>query len=182
MCLFRKALAGLTVFVCLGAAVLHAQSRAERAENWWLAAASREHAAAMHQRQSTELMELGRTLKSHQHLYDEERRDQMNRAGDMEKRAGDLEGKAAKNFDMAQANWRRAAREYELLGEIERKDHAQSAMVLAKESAHVARKQQIHAFEEAALSYSDGNAGQPAKAAAASERAAQCRETLPSFP
>ena len=85
---------------------------------------------------------------------------------------------SSSNYDMAAANWLRAAQEYKRIEEAEKEKEVRAYNSLAVDRGVNAIERAAAAYELAAEAYAEKNAKQAAGAAGASEKAAGCREKL----
>lgn len=150
----------------------------DRIEEWERAAMNREIAAVTHQEQAETMLLQGAAFRIKEFTSDAERRDNLNRAGDLEIGAAGKAGAALGNFDRAAANWDKVAKEYAAIGDKKQETDARVMAMLARERGQACLKFTAEAYEHAAEAYSGPMANQLSKAAAASEAAATWRERL----
>jgi len=149
--------------------------RSEAAE-WETAARSRQATAASLEEQASELLRQAAEWRAKEYLYDTERRGNFSKAGDSEKKAGDCAEAAAANYRKEADNWLRAAAAHEAVPDARagEKARAESGRALAR--AANARDLALAHYGLAAEAFSEDNAAEPEKAAAAVTRAARLRE------
>ncbi|MFO7871510.1 MAG: hypothetical protein R6V03_08775 [Kiritimatiellia bacterium] len=145
---------------------------------WVRAAQNREWAADTCADEAETYLAYAEQLRKKEYLYEQERRSNMEKAGDAEKKAGSLLAKALRNYDRASVNWSRAEREYKTTAKSGKAGEARSSAETNKKAAADCCRKAAEAYEAAARAYGRENADKPEKAAGASEMAARYREML----
>ena len=168
----------VAVFLCALSIAGFAQGASATNSDWDAAARNRDHAAQLQSAQAMALLTAADDKRTEAYADEAERRKRFQLAGEMEFNAGALFWAASANFAKAAVNWEKSAQQYA------RADASQSVLdtnLKKEESLASARHVQhlaAHAYERAADAYGPDNAAVLAKAGAASEKAAECREAI----
>ena len=148
------------------------------AEEWSHAASDRQLAAMSQQAEAEELVRIAQELRKKEYLYELDRKNNLNRAGELEMKAGELHFLAAQNHEKAATDWGQAAREYRRIREREKERQAAILVEQSTTRAIDALTDAAEAYELSAEAYGSENAADNIKSAVASDRAAGCRELL----
>ena len=168
----------VAVFLCALSIRGFAQGPSAMNSDWESAARNRDHAAQFQSAQAMALLTAADDKRTDEFAEEAERRKHFTLAGDMEFNAGVLFWAASANFTKAAGNWEKSAQQYARADAsqwvLDTNLKKEESLASAQHAQHLAAQ----AYERAVDAYGLDNAATLAKAGAASEKAAECREAI----